>query len=158
MGLCGIVAHLCGASSVVITDGDSNALTGMRDNTKKYSSSRIVEAKNISNNEDEGGGGSGGVECRQLIWGVEGSQAFPSQSYDYVIGSDIIYVEDILEPLFYTVKHLMKPGGQFLLAYARRNVKIDHVFEMAATFGFALKEDEESVVQEGVYIFVLLEE
>jgi hypothetical protein len=72
------------------------------------------------------------------------------------MGSDIIYTHDILEPLFETVDFLLKRSssdkernttsggdgsanekkGIFLLAYARRNVKIDDVFATAIKYGF----------------------
>ena len=49
------------------------------------------------------------------------------RGFDVVMGSDIIYVEDILDPLFDTVANFMKDNLDlvFLLSYARRNVSIN---------------------------------
>lgn len=74
-----------------------------------------------------------------------------STKYDIILGSDIIYVEEIIIPLFDTVSYLLEPiHGQFLLSYARRNVSVDLVFNTAKRYGFVWEEPKHS---EGVFIF-----
>jgi hypothetical protein len=42
-----------------------------------------------------------------------------SHGFHLVLGSDIIYVEEILDPFFQSVDRLLADGGEFCLAYAR---------------------------------------
>ena len=110
LGLCGIAAELLGASQVVMTDGDTNVLSQLRENVKANRCTRVI--------------------CPQLRWGHHIDQFVEHHGkFDVLIAADIIYVESILEPLFETVVALME--GKFLLSYARRNVKIDLVLECA---------------------------
>ncbi|CAM9390940.1 unnamed protein product [Ectocarpus fasciculatus] len=130
LGLCGILCGMLRAKQVYITDGDSDSLRGMRGN---------VEANIPQDSESV-------VKCRQLRWGARVDEfsrhiapdVRPDGRFDVIMGSDIIYVESILDPLFATVDALLTIDGMgvFILAYARRNVKIDLVFETADKFGF----------------------
>jgi predicted nicotinamide N-methyase len=142
MGLSGVVAGALGASSVFLSDGDSDSLSNMRKNIA-LNNSLIKTSTNI--------------QCLQLQWGrrIEEFKAkcnlpTPSGLFDLVMGSDIIYVETILEPLFQTVDALLSASGLFVLAYARRNVKIDLVFQAAERFGFHWTEPTSS---EGCFVF-----
>lgn len=142
MGLCGLVAASLGASSVFLSDGDSDSLSNMRKNID--SNHHLIPRSSF-------------VSCLQLKWG-EKLEEFqrkcnldtPHGLFDTIMGSDIIYVESILRPLFTTVGILLSPSGRFILAYARRNVRIDHVFRTAEEFGF--KWTEPTTV-EGCFIF-----
>ena len=90
------------------------------------------------------------------------------QKFDILLGSDIIYVEHVVEPLFNTVSQLLSRHGVFLLAFARRNVSIDYVLSVAQQQGFLYEYKELTTVDnmatssvnssssmEGVYIFRL---
>jgi SAM-dependent methyltransferase len=77
--------------------------------------------------------------------------SFNPETFDTVLGSDIIYVEEILEPLWRTIRRLLAPDGAFLLAFARRNVPIDRVFEAARENGFTWIVDD--ATSEGVVVF-----
>lgn len=142
MGLAGVVAGVLGASGVFLTDGDSESLSNMRANIQR-NSSLVPSSTNI--------------QCLQLKWGsrigefkAKCNLPTPAGLFDLVMGSDIIYVETILEPLFQTVDALLSPSGSFVLAYARRNVKIDLVFQTADRFGFQWTEPTSS---EGCFVF-----
>lgn len=117
---------------MVLTDGDTDTLKAMRSNV----------AANISN---------GMVECRQLRWGQD-MDAFSSCGFHVILASDVIYVQDILEPLFDTVVQLLSndEGSRFWLSYARRNVSIDLVLECAQQHGLQWNELED---KEGVFVF-----
>lgn len=114
------------------------------------------------------------ITCRQLVWGneaqiravqeylrsVDGNTSSSnittttdSDRFDVILGSDIIYVDHVVEPLLDTVKMLLKPTtGVFLLAFARRNVAMDFVLQMAQQRGFVW---QAPVTPEGIYIFAL---
>ncbi|KAI2494226.1 lysine methyltransferase [Fragilaria crotonensis] len=110
LGLCGITAELLGAGEVCMTDGDTDTLAQLRENVKANGCTKIT--------------------CPQLRWGHRVAEFVEHHGkFDIIIAADIIYVENILEPLFDTAVALM--GHTFLLSYARRNVKIDLVMECA---------------------------
>ena len=135
---------------MVLTDGDSDALQYLRANVDRnvpQPQQHQIDEDSVDETQT-----TARVIVRQLIWGEAG--AFPrigSERFDTVLGSDIIYVEEILEPLWRTVDDLMSPDGVFLLAFARRNVPIDRVFETAAAHGFAWTRDDSNC--EGVVVF-----
>lgn len=129
LGLCGIFAELLGASEVFMTDGDTDTLAHLRDNVKTNNCKKVV--------------------CPQLRWGHKLSEFVEHHGkFDVLLAADIIYVEDILEPLFDTVVALMK--DKFLLSYARRNVKIDRVLECAQRHSLTWTQPSDN---EGVYVF-----
>jgi predicted nicotinamide N-methyase len=154
LGLNGILAWRSTVSSVVsssdnthvcITDGDSDALVHLRENVKR----------NIK--VDDGNGIINKVSCHQLIWGQDSSETFLSQvankqKFDVIIASDIIYSTVIVEPLWETIKTLLKEkDGVFIMAYARREVpvSIEMVLKVAVQRGFLYelvkKNDEEGI-------------
>jgi len=136
LGLCSIYTYALGASKTIMTDGDSDALANLRSN---------VALNKLSEAEEK-------VCCKQLRWGlnVEGFRDEVGGRVNVVTGADIIYIEEVIEPLFRTVEEMLLPEGIFLLAYARRNVKIDRVFEGATAAGFRWVEPEGV---EGVFLF-----
>jgi len=159
LGLCGILAHRLGAVGTVMTDGDTDALENMRKNVDFNLRQVGVVADGAASSADL-------LPCAQLRWGRH-VEAFKKRwtedtadggdegcdGFDVIMGSDIIYAEDILEPLFDTVMELLSssPKSIFLLAYARRNVKIDLVFECSERHGLSWVEPEGA--EEGVFIF-----
>ena len=166
MGLCGILAQKIGSKRCIMTDGDTDTLKQMRHNVK------------LNLSEEEISSSTSPIRCEQLRWGRNLSSFRERHINDYkkrngenndsydglfdlIMGSDIIYVEEILEPLFETVAQLLsiqtndmknntESTPKFLLAYARRNVSIDLVLNCATRFGFEWVEPNDS---EGVFIF-----
>lgn len=144
MGLCGILAGALKANCVYITDGDSDSLRGMRENVERNKSQ--VDCSKI--------------KCKQLRWGMHLEEFIDHCSadlneqgrFDMIMGSDIIYVETILEPLFQSVHALLseEADAKFVLAYARRNVKIDLVLETAAKYNFEWAQPDG---EEGCFVF-----
>lgn len=129
LGLCGITAELLGAREVCMTDGDTDTLAQLRENVKANGCTKIT--------------------CPQLRWGHRVAEFVEHHGkFDIIIAADIIYVEDILEPLFDTVVALM--GHTFLLSYARRNVKIDLVMECADRHHLSWTQPSGD---DGVYVF-----
>lgn len=65
---------------------------------------------------------------------------------DVIIGSDLLYVASVIQPLFETVLVLLKPkSGKFLMAHCCRRVGIeatlDMVLEVAREMGVEWKEE-----------------
>jgi predicted nicotinamide N-methyase len=149
LGLCGILASKLDAHSVLLTDGDTHTISNLKQNIQKNCPSSCAEPLQVSKKEEDN---INKILCQQLIWGhPEQMQLYEEQAYDIIIGSDIIYIEDILIPLWDTVRYLLQPeGGYFLLAYARRNVSIDLVLDIAKQYGFHWDEPSD---HEGVYVF-----
>lgn len=123
LGLCGILSHKLGANKVVLSDGDTDTLQEMRQNVTLNTNIRHVCPHT-------------NIRCEQLIWSKrlkEFQEHFGT--FDVILASDVIYVEEILEPLFATVVTLMNATGKFLLSYARRNVNIELVLAVAKCHG-----------------------
>lgn len=164
LGLCGILAHHLQAACTVLTDGDTDALKFMRANVAANchgSSKDVISVDSDSSATDQSRSRST-IQCRQLVWGDNDrvddlrKQYTNSTGFHLVLGSDIIYVEEILDPLFQSVDRLLADNNgddndaQFWLAYARRNVKIDLVLETADRYGFTYETPDDT---EGVFVF-----
>ena len=147
-----------------MTDGDTDTLQEMRRNVthNQESSSHSTTTTTAANANTKNI-----ITCAQLRWGRHVS-TFRERFgvFDVIMGSDIIYVEEIIEPLFDTVQQLLRckshstqtvtcsDGNEdepkFLLAYARRNVNIELVFDCAKRHGFQWMEPDDV---EGVFVF-----
>lgn len=129
LGLVGILAEKLGATEVVLTDGDTDTLAQLRENVDSNGCEKIT--------------------CPQLRWGHRLPEFVSLHGeFDVLLAADIIYVEEIIEPLFDTVVTLMK--DKFLLSYARRNVSIDLVLECAERHSLQWTQPKEA---EGVFVF-----
>jgi predicted nicotinamide N-methyase len=158
LGLNGILAWRSTSSypdsTVCITDGDSDALIHLRENLIR---------NRYDGDDDEA---FSKISCHQLIWGKQSSEEFLKKvsnrrKYDVILASDIIYSAVIVEPLWETVRTLLKEpscqedrGGVFVMAYARREVpvSIELVLKMALEHGFLyelVKENHE----EGIWVY-----
>ena len=138
LGLVGMTALLQGAESVVMTDGDSQTLAQMRLNVKDNCSADECET----------------ISCRQLLWGSPQMDVFEKQCgrFSTILGADVIYTAESIEPLFDTVACLLdKPRGKFVLSRYNKwnNVENDLIFDVAKRR--SLKVD--SAVSEGIFIF-----
>mmetsp|Transcript_12079 Transcript_12079/g.17417 ORF Transcript_12079/g.17417 Transcript_12079/m.17417 type:complete len:302 (+) Transcript_12079:42-947(+) len=147
LGICGILAHKLGASYVVLTDGDTDTLKALRKNV----ASNVVLYNDDNNNDSCSIPPT--ILCKQLRWGRNIQDFIDSsfiKTFQVIIGSDIIYAQEQVNPLFTTVSLLLDANGTFLLAYSRRNVSIDYVLDCANLHGFVWTEPENS---EGVFAF-----
>jgi predicted nicotinamide N-methyase len=121
VGLCGIVAHHLGASQVILTDGDAQVLTKLRHNVKR----------NIRNDNNT-------TSCPQLIWGRNLDylvQAYGQQ--DVILGSDLVYMTQSLEPLWQTVDKLLERNGFFLYVnLCASQAPVEVVLDKAKQYGF----------------------
>lgn len=166
LGLCGILAYHLHASSVVMTDGDTDVLGELRQNVDRNLSTATGRTTtgtcttSVQNGTDVPSKDL--LPCKQLLWGDKHIKLFQQSiqksipnhngSFDVIIASDVIYVDYILDDLFDTIVGFMSTtsDSKFYLAYARRAVDISAVFECATRHRLVWIEPEET---EGVYIF-----
>ena len=103
LGLCGITAYYAGAKNIVMTDGDTKTLKGMRSNVQQ----------NCSAVDDDR------IVCKQLLWGSPHMEKFlkEHEEFDVILAADVIYTRDAIEPLMDTVACLIKKkDGVFILS------------------------------------------
>jgi len=94
------------------------------------------------------------IQCQQLIWGPPHAEKFSERHglFDTVLGADVIYTADAIQPLFDTVACILKkPHGQFILSrYSKwNNVDDEVVFEAARTRGLHYCPQS----SEGIHVF-----
>lgn len=155
LGRCGLLAHRLSHDKVqtVLTDGDTETLKQLR--------------KNVEQNTKDG---DDTISCRQLLWGEEQAKIFLEQQqqqqqgeddekkehkFDIVIGSDLVYVQSVIKPLFETVQVLLNDDDEskFLMAHCSRRegneVDLHMVLDAAEEEGFKhevlLEDDDISV-------------
>lgn len=117
LGYLAILIDKIGVSKkIVATDGDDDTLELLLSNIEKNQSTAQVS---------------------KLWWGQYDSflEVNPER-FDVVIGADIIYEESQIAPLIQTVNAILNDDGYFYLAFARRNVKMDTVLEVASSMEF----------------------
>ena len=125
-----------------MTDGDTDVLKLLRSNIEN----------NIKIKDDS-------ISCQQLLWGEEHATTFLSQQpegrkFDIILGSDLIYVNSVIKPLFESVRILLRDRKdcKFIMAHCSRRkgneVDLSTVFSIADEFGFdkeILLEDSEDI-------------
>eukprot|EP00536_Pseudo-nitzschia_multiseries_P018086 jgi/Psemu1/70434/estExt_Genemark1.C_21380004 len=161
LGLNGLLAHRLGAQTVVVTDGDSDAMVALRKNIA------VNRQRPNNENENNGDGDAPSVEAAQLLWGTEHSENFREQQtqtktktgggrFQIIIASDIVYSPLVIDPLWETVRALLvrkqdgnrdgnrddndnADGGEFWMAFAVRKVPvtIGFVLQRASDYGFS---------------------
>lgn len=149
------------AYHIFLTDGDTDALKQLRENVEE---NILVENKQKQSPD----GCNNEISCHQLLWGQQGTQTFchhhlmplrnegdnnkddmtkslstlgDYQKIQLLFGSDLIYVQNVIEPLFETVRALLDPkDGKFLMAHSNRRhgneVTLEMVLEHAQKAGF----------------------
>ena len=144
LGRCGLLAHCLSHDNVrtLLTDGDTDTLQQLRRNI----------SNNVSDSDDT-------ITCRQLLWGERHARDYLSQQtgggnkhFDLILGSDLIYVQSVIQPLFETVKTLLSTddNSKFLMAHCSRRegneVELPMVLDIAREQGFnfeVLSEDDD---------------
>lgn len=145
LGLVGLyVASKC-ESTVFLTDGDTDVLQQLRRNVNANAAC-VQSGCNLS--------------THQLIWGTDSSRAFLQQHdgkrFDWILGSDLIYVSNNVGPLFQTVTTLLAEHGVFWMAYCARRtmdeekaVSLEDILSEGERHGLAstclVHEDEDDI-------------
>lgn len=154
LGRCGILASLLNpACRVLATDGDTDALAQLRANVQH--NQRVEDGVDSSSSSSL----KSNISCHQLLWGEETARTFMNSHggtfFDVIIGSDLIYVPNVIEPLFKTIKILLSPkDGKFIMAHCARRqgneVNLDMIFNAAKQIDLKwdlLKQDDD------IYLF-----
>eukprot|EP00536_Pseudo-nitzschia_multiseries_P008392 jgi/Psemu1/305683/fgenesh1_kg.212_\ len=128
-GLPSILAHkVLGASKVLVTDGDFDALNNLKHN---------VDRNRISSDACDNGDHST-ISCCQLIWGsdVEGFLVKHGKQ-DVVLMADCVYMVPSLKPLWETIDRLLEADGIVIYAQtAASAVPWDHFKSALDRHGF----------------------
>ncbi|KAJ8459405.1 hypothetical protein OPV22_032331 [Ensete ventricosum] len=116
-GLAGLGMALLG-SNVISTD-QTEVLPLLMRNVER-NTSRMMQA-----NPDSGLAASfGSIEVAELDWGNEDHIKAVDPPFDYIIGTDIVYAEHLLEPLLQTILALSGPRTVILLGYEIRSTMV----------------------------------
>jgi len=175
------------SSCIFLTDGDTDVLSQLRANVnhnhQSASNSRTLPRSHDSDNKGDNYA-TASLSCHQLLWGRDNANEFvkrhcliggedcdnvetsatnkslpPSCLFDVILGADLVYAPRVIQPLFETVKVLLKPSnGIFLFAYCSRrqgSTSLDLVLETATKFEFTYecvnKDDDDDGIS--IYIF-----
>lgn len=181
----GILAHRLAptTSTVVVTDGDTDALVHLRENcSTNYQEGDVLvheepgEADTFTNLRR--------LAAEQLLWGKDNAMSFRDspwstklqllgmekdssrneerhnnhrpRHFDVILASDIIYSPVIVHPLWETIQILLeRKGGAFWMAFAKRKVPvtIEYVLETATEYGLEYQCASNNDVDE-VYVYV----
>jgi hypothetical protein len=137
LGRSGILAWHClnylpndESKRLYLTDGDTDVLTQLRHNVQQNIPSEAFKSKEEADSVH--------LACAQLLWGRERAFCFRSHighPVDVIFGSDLVYVQQNILPLFETVVTLLSASGSFLMAHCDRRegneVTVDMVLEVA---------------------------
>ena len=128
-----LIDKLKRAETVLATDGDDDTIELLRANVERVNSHVIV---------------------RKLSWGQQDDfkAEFP-EGFDLIVAADVVYEDEQVEPLLEAVTDLLHADGIFLLAYARRNIPIDRVLEVAVTRGLVWSVVDDGDGLEPIYKF-----
>jgi predicted nicotinamide N-methyase len=125
IGVCGLLlAKYYEAASVVMTDGEPMALEIAKKNRQ-----RLGVEKN--------------AQVQRLLWDVDSSKIMDQllgrqQSFDYVVGSDLLYYKTDAQALFATIASTCQTAA-FLPAIVRSQELLHQIFELAETYGFTVR-------------------
>jgi predicted nicotinamide N-methyase len=82
--------------------------------------------------------------CKQLAWGNEEQMSqFKEHSFDYIIGADIVFWSDSIEPLLVTIDRLLKKdkNSMFVLSFQTRAKNTEaFLFKKAEELGFVIED------------------
>ncbi|KAF3454925.1 hypothetical protein FNV43_RR05373 [Rhamnella rubrinervis] len=113
-GVAGFGMALLGCD-VVATD-QIEVLPLLRRNVER-NSSRIVQM-------NPGSDSFGSVQVEELSWGNEDHIRAVGPPFDYIIGTDVVYAENLLEPLLQTIFALSGPKTTVVMGYEIRSTSV----------------------------------
>jgi len=136
LGLAGIAAAQAGAT-VVMTDYEEDALEFARHNASVNLSPRELSR----------------VTFRCMDW----RNAEITETFDVIIGADIVYERGNFAPLLLLIRRLLRPGGALLLTDPQRDIGRDFI-RLAESDGFSATGEAFPVSHRGRDMTVILSE
>eukprot|EP00250_Pteridium_aquilinum_P006140 c16113_g1_i2 orf=68-754(+) len=119
-GVAGLGLALLGLNTL-LTD-IAPVLPALRRNVKKnVASTSLVSAGKPPSS-------LGKVKISQLYWGNAAQIAALKPPFDFIIATDVVYIENIVEPLLSTICALAGPSSVILLGYQIRSPEADELF------------------------------
>ena len=98
------------------------------------------------------GCGETGMVAKKLYWGEHEGFMKEHAEIDFIVAADVIYMEDQIVPLMTTSADIMKKSKErdasiepeMILAYCRRSVPIQKVYDCATSLGlkYIVKEQD----------------
>ena len=80
---------------------------------------------------------SDSVRIHELDWNFPTLLSEPNK-YDIILGSEVIYLETLVEPLVNTINYHLKPDGVVYLVSAKGRAGYLHFFHLMMHLGFTL--------------------
>mmetsp|Transcript_20106 Transcript_20106/g.30236 ORF Transcript_20106/g.30236 Transcript_20106/m.30236 type:complete len:262 (-) Transcript_20106:71-856(-) len=146
LGRCGILARLLASPKceVLLTDGDTDTLHQLRANVKRNHHLFEVEGYNVN------------ISCHQLLWGEDTARVFLGRqvdTFDVIMGSDLVYVPSVIQPLIETVSVLLSKSASaiFVMAHCARRegneVELEIILDVAQQAGlkYTLVKEEDDL-------------
>ncbi|KAM9956886.1 hypothetical protein ACTFIR_003621 [Dictyostelium discoideum] len=136
VGLCGLVSSKY-SNFTLFSDGDEKSLPLLRDNVNSNS-----ELFNNSNDR---------ISIERLYWGDNQptlthfiEQYSTKYNFNIIIGSDLIYVDSSIEPLFFTVDSILKTNkssgkGTFYLSFLDRKNHFPTLSSVSEKYNFTME-------------------
>ncbi|MCO5576865.1 hypothetical protein L7F22_030686 [Adiantum nelumboides] len=101
---------------------DLKGKKALRRNVKKNIASTSLVSAGKPNSQ------SGKVKIAQLYWGNSNQIAAFKPPFDFIIATDVVYLENTVEPLISTFCALAGPSSVILLGYQVRSLEADELF------------------------------
>ncbi|GLJ37870.1 hypothetical protein SUGI_0770420 [Cryptomeria japonica] len=119
-GVAGMGLALLGLD-VVLTD-IAPVLPALKRNVKKNTAATSLK------NAGKPGCSAGRVKISQLYWNNEKQIQVLKPPFDFIIATDVVYLENIVEPLIFTMNALAGPSSVILLGYQIRSPEAHRLF------------------------------
>ncbi|MCO5606977.1 hypothetical protein L7F22_061168 [Adiantum nelumboides] len=119
-GVAGLGLALLGLN-ILLTD-ITPVMPALRRNVKKNIATTSLVSAGKPNSQ------SGKVKIAQLYWGNSNQIAALKPPFDFIIATDVVYLENIVEPLISTFCALAGPSSVILLGYQVRSLEADELF------------------------------
>lgn len=121
---CGVAGFGMALLGCDVTSTDQTEVLPLLIRNVERNTSRIVQM-------NSGSDSFGSIQVAELNWGNEDHIKAVDPPFDYIIGTDVVYAEHLLEPLLQTILALSGPKTTILLGYEIRSTNVhERMMEM----------------------------
>ncbi|XP_010532292.1 PREDICTED: protein-lysine methyltransferase METTL21D [Tarenaya hassleriana] len=114
---CGVAGFAMAMLGCDVISTDQREVLPLLKRNVEWNTSRIVQTNSTSES-------FGSLEVAELDWGNEVHIKAVEPPFDYIIGTDVVYAEQLLEPLLRTIIGLSGPKTTVMLGYEIRSTSI----------------------------------